>query len=868
MLKKSLMLLLMVSVTIAALPQWVAFNPSKPAGSPLEIQVLSANPAQITIHISIPGMWVKDTTVDGATYQRISIPGTHGTLNQIGRPELPRIARYFALPPSSGTVVKEGVATMQTLSDYLVFPEQFCGPEGSSGDFQIDPLAYAQDSYSPIQAESLGVPGVMRNIRMGKVFFCPLRYNPVQRILNVVPEIDLTLSLEGIDTRNDIPGFPSAVDPQIDVICRSLALGYDGVYSGASILSSQDNTYGKYYYVIAAQTWWDSRSTNGLDEYLEWLRHRGYKVETATVGPGDDVYDVWDMIVDWYDDYPGYVPRHVLLVGDAPEHSLAAEFGGLCPDDLVQHCSNTRIATYGCYPCNTPIPGYTGTTWSDYLYCLMPPYDDTPDIAVGRWCPHSDTALHDIIYKQFAYEHWIDEDWTMQEVLFVGGEGGFWNAKEAILTSDWWHESLFPHSVQYTLETKADAKAAIRDNLNNNGGVSIVNYRGHGNCYSWDSDRLDPLEAFRDWVQGSIFSYVDIYGLDNEPWHPLVFSVCCLTGCITAIDHESMVEAWTNSEHGAVGALGASRMTNTDRNNDLDSLLFEGFFDPDIGGPQSNVKLDVGYAINYAKEKMREKHGFSSGALQDARAYRWVGDPGLRPWYGGLPMANYIQIVPPSIPINTEVDITVELMWVKRTEFPPLTLYGADVAANVGLYKVDGEDDQDTIVRSQWTSFYDEDPDDDIPPVGFTTFANLEFTTPGQLYITATRQTDEPLHSPWPMNPHEVTIQVGGGYFSQEADVEETVEPIKWSLTCTPAVSSGRILFNYSTPQVGGVFLKIYDASGRMVKGFSREHEAPGHYEFAWDGNDQNNLQLPDGVYFFIFGGQNYHRQGKVTVLR
>lgn len=155
--------------------QWVAFDQYKPEGSPLKVEVHSASPAGITIHVSISGMWVEDTTVDGITFQRISIPGTHATLNRIGQPELPQIARHYALPPSSGTVVSEANATIQILIDYLVFPEQHAG----STEFEINPVVYGENFFSPTNAESVGEPGVMRNVRMGKVSFCHFNTIPL-----------------------------------------------------------------------------------------------------------------------------------------------------------------------------------------------------------------------------------------------------------------------------------------------------------------------------------------------------------------------------------------------------------------------------------------------------------------------------------------------------------------------------------------------------------------------------------------------------------------------------------------------------------------------------------------------------------------
>lgn len=127
MLKKSLMLLLAASMAASASLRWEAFDESKPQGSSMEIQVLRADPTQITFHVIIPGMWIKDTVVQGKTYQRISIPGVRSRLSEVGSPELPEKSKYFALPPSKGTKLKVSNETRSYLRGYLIFPNRDTG---------------------------------------------------------------------------------------------------------------------------------------------------------------------------------------------------------------------------------------------------------------------------------------------------------------------------------------------------------------------------------------------------------------------------------------------------------------------------------------------------------------------------------------------------------------------------------------------------------------------------------------------------------------------------------------------------------------------------------------------------------------------
>jgi flagellar hook assembly protein FlgD len=63
--------------------------------------------------------------------------------------------------------------------------------------------------------------------------------------------------------------------------------------------------------------------------------------------------------------------------------------------------------------------------------------------------------------------------------------------------------------------------------------------------------------------------------------------------------------------------------------------------------------------------------------------------------------------------------------------------------------------------------------------------------------------------------------------------------------------------------------LKIYDASGRLVKDFSRlALDALRPTQIIWDGTDQNDRQVPAGVYFVSFKAGDYKKVEKAVLLR
>ncbi len=849
----------------AASLRWVAFDEAKAQGSAMEIKVLRADVSQITLHVSVPGMWVQDTIVEGVTFQRIHVPGMPGRLAQVGSPELPKKSRFFALPPSAGAALKVSNVKHRVLTDYLVFPEQ-----GNDGErFCINPQAYTNDSYFPRCTDSVGEPAVMRNVRMGKAFFCPFQYNSARRILKVAAEFNVTISFSELDTRHDITGFPASVAPHIDGICRAVLLGYDGVYGRSAALSTWDNTYGRHYLVLTASAWLADSASNRLGEYIDWLRRKGYgvTVETAT----GNAENVWNTIRLWYDNWLNehggthylYLDLYVLLVGDAQDENLSPTL-----------CNNSCIATYHDTTYISLGPNDSCEDfYSDYIYSTMGEaveypdnLDDIPDLAVGRWCPQTNADLSNVITKQFDFERYVADDWATEDVLFTAPKSTVYSDPKDTIIDHLLYQDLDCQIVYYGTNqpyaNRAEAKLPVKNALQGDG-VSVMNYRGHGCWYGLDPS-MDPGDPT------ALFDCRDVAQLLNDGCYPMVFNVCCDAGRITQPPHSSwpfypdtprvMVEAWTNNVHGAVGAWGASCPTNTLNNNLLDTCLFKGLYKPD--GWCALRLYDVGYGINYAKTKLIEDPPTETYALQDARAYYWIGDPGLWAWEDRVAESSDMTITvtigsetfvnPDTLPINTEIAVELELTWTDGDSS------GYEVYTDASLYKKEGPVD---FIQHQ------------VSDIGQVAFNGATFEYPGWLYITVLRPRDEPgSGSPFAMTPIEDSI-----YFKNmglNSDVEEPVQPIVWSVSCNRTIFSNRVAFNYSTPQIGQVSLELYDASGRLLTAFNRVHEAAGYYEFIWDGKDRNNARLPSGVYFFIFEGEGcykqegYRKQGKVTLLR
>ena len=97
-----------------------------------------------------------------------------------------------------------------------------------------------------------------------------------------------------------------------------------------------------------------------------------------------------------------------------------------------------------------------------------------------------------------------------------------------------------------------------------NEGVGIINYRGHGSEWEWQSSNG--------------LNVTDVKELHNRGKTPIVFSICCLNNAID-VSGECFGEAFIEASHGAVAFLGASRPSYTAPNHHFNRYIFRAIVD-------------------------------------------------------------------------------------------------------------------------------------------------------------------------------------------------------------------------------------------------------------------------------------------------
>ncbi len=104
----------------------------------------------------------------------------------------------------------------------------------------------------------------------------------------------------------------------------------------------------------------------------------------------------------------------------------------------------------------------------------------------------------------------------------------------------------------------------------------------------------------------------------------------------------------------------------------------------------------------------------------------------------------------------------------------------------------------------------------------------------------------------------------GGGSGVQSAETKALDQTTYLRVQPNPAKSN--IVISYSIPSTGSLSLRIFDATGRLIRQFRglADHRS----SIVWDGCDQSGAQVAQGIYFIEMGSDKDVRTEKVVITR
>ena len=585
---------------IFSAPVWESFD-GHPEGSVPEV-ILNGNRSYVEFSISIPGVFIEDTTINEVDFQILTLPNESKAYEE-GKPMLPFIGRTIAIDPKSDVVVSFVIHDSITLENFYIFPVQegLTRYDTINPPFVFDTAAYSSDKFYPFEIVSKGEPAIFRDLRVMYIRIMPFKFNPVTKTLIVYNNLTVTCNFTGINTKNSLNSWPPYVTTYFANIYKLTISNYELL----SILTMPPPPeYEIPEYLIIAE---ENFITQHLLDFAFWKFKKGYGVHLVKV------LDPWNVpsepITDWNGELIPYVVRDTLNI----KNCISTYYNQYYPSRLkfvllvgdieqipVARRQNPR------YP-----PPVIAPIYSDYWYSCINGDDEIADIAVGRFSADSSRDVFEIIQKIEYYERNPYFNWIVKRHDLVSYKDNVCHNCQV--------ESVMPILNNFGFPYFDDwgYYSTNQDVINHiNSGVSVVTYVGHGDTTKWGHwSRYEPCSFTND----------DIRTLSNNWRYPIVFEKACLCGCIRGKfeDIDGHSETWLITYNmGGAGALGATMIIYADPDDKFTAELYRTAFNND-----DFAVTDVGWIINLAKFQVMEAYGWGNN---DARTvllgFHYLGD--------------------------------------------------------------------------------------------------------------------------------------------------------------------------------------------------------------------------------------------------
>jgi hypothetical protein len=545
----------------------------------------SLTEAKATLKVTVPGYEIAQTRQENADFVRVDVPGA-GVTPTVGRPELPVVRRFLAVPDGARVSVTFKAAQAKTLENVQVYPvqpplpeQQVAGPGPAKRPFAFAREFYGRDQAYPEKLVTVSEPMRLGDLQVVLVEIAIMQHNGGKKTLSVYPDVEVSIAFSK-------PFTPKQKTGPMD---QPKASGEAAPAAGAEA--------GK---IEAARS--DLRSFENL--IVDWdlvrvlpIRKAGYLIITPDV-----YYSDIQSLVNWKQ-----TKGLAVLVA-----KLSAISAAPTPTQIRDHIKNLyqkNAIRYVLLVGDTDtMPAYTytgssGSTVTDYFYTLVSGSDFLPDVALGRF---SGRELANLTTKTVNYEKTPPAGAWRMSALCISDTGYFEN------TSNYNAAALQKHgfTVDKIYASLGNATAANVANAIAKGRL-LVSYRGHGAETSWATTG---------------FANSDVAKLMNGPMLPVIISPTCLTGCYDFAPSDCFAECWVKSCRklqpiAAVAYWGSARVSYGGYNDELS----KGAFDEMLGGDHV-----IGNVVNKAKLRMISTYGVADPmCLLELHMFNLFGDPNL-----------------------------------------------------------------------------------------------------------------------------------------------------------------------------------------------------------------------------------------------
>ncbi|MHC1707604.1 MAG: C25 family cysteine peptidase [Bacteroidales bacterium] len=572
--KKTLLILALISGTTVYGGKWVNIQSSTP--SPAKIELISSTVERSVVHIAFDGFSLQNVSTPLGISAVIKLSGATPILRK-GAPDLPKITTSLIIPD----LAEMGLEI--TDSRYIDYQNINVAP--SKGDFtrDIDPSSvpftygetYQQNASFPGQLSSLREPYIYRDYRGQTLVVYPFQYNPQTKILRVYYDITLELKKISDNGINPLAGFLPGSKTNRE---------YHQIYS-KHFLNYKPSKYAPINEEGEMLIITHGPFIPAMQAFVDWKISKGMPVEVVDVSTIGNAAAIKSYIQSYYAEKNlGFV----LLVGDHQQ-----------------------------------VPAFMSTNGaSDNAYTYVAGTDHYNDFLIGRFSAESIEHVTTQVNKVLYYE--INPDLTtnwFESCIGVASSQGPGDDNEY----DYQHirglqtqldgytyntlYELFDGS-QGGLDAPGDPSSSLLA-ANINEGSSVIVYCGHGSQNSFSTTG---------------FSSSNVNSLTNAGMLPFIWSVACVNGDFTG--GSCFAEAWLRAKNGEnlTGAV-ATLMSTINQSwdppmegqDEMVSILTESY--------SNNIKRTFGGISANGIAKMIDSYAGGGESMADT----WVlfGDPSL-----------------------------------------------------------------------------------------------------------------------------------------------------------------------------------------------------------------------------------------------
>ena len=465
-------------VAFSSLLGGMAFAQPAERGRNPQVRLLSTEQSMSKVQFRMDNLQFTDVQTSKGVAQVPTF--TEGVnISEKGTPILPILSRSLAVSETRAMKVEVVSSKFIEKKDVLIAPSKGVISRAENPD-QI-PYVYGQsyneDKFFPGEIATLSDPFILRDVRGQVVNFAPLQYNPVTKTLRIYTEIVVAVSETAEAGQNTISLVKNSTFTGFEDIYKSVFMNYEA--TRYTPVEEKEN--GRMIVIVP------KKYEEDIEDFVDWKNQRGLRTEVKVA---EDIASpvtanaIQQFVKQEYEK-EGNDLTYVLLVGDHKD----------IPAKIT--------------------PGIK----SDQVYGQIVGNDHYNEVFIGRFSCESKEDLKTQIDRTIHYERNIttEDKWLGQALCIASAEGGP-SADNG--ESDIQHENIIANLLTqygYTKIIKCYDPGVTPKNIIDafNGGISLVNYTGHGSETAWGT---------------SHFGTTHVKQLTNSNQLPFIFDVACVNG--------------------------------------------------------------------------------------------------------------------------------------------------------------------------------------------------------------------------------------------------------------------------------------------------------------------------------------------------